>query len=96
MLNVDFGITYRMKAVRIMSFVYCKANFKPLLKNLDMLKLTDIVKHSNFLSTYNTRNKDSPAVFDNYFLFNETSHLHETFNSLISTHSVWISETTNP
>ena len=71
-----------------MSFAHYQAHSSPLFKNLNMLKLTDIVKNSNLLFTHNTINKNSPAVFDNYFLFDEASHPHQTINRLTSTYSI--------
>ena len=81
-------ITQQKKAIRLMSFAHYQAHSSPLFKNLNVLKLTDIVKNSNLLFTHNTINKNSPAVFDNYFLFDEASHPHQTINSLTSTYSI--------
>ena len=69
-----------------MSFAH-QAHSSPLFKNLNVLELTDIVKNSNLLFTHNTINKNSPAVFYNYFLFDEASHPHQTVNSLTLTYA---------
>ena len=84
---IEHVITQQTKAIR-MSFSHFQANSSPLFKNLNVLKPTDIVKNSNLLFNHNTINKSSLAVFDDYFLINETSHLHQTVNSLTSTYSI--------
>ena len=85
---IEHIITQQKTAIRLMSFAHYQANASPLFKNLNVIELTDIVKNSNLLFTHNTINKNSPVVFNNIFLFNETSHPHQTVNSLTSTYSI--------
>ena len=49
-------------------------------------KLIHSVKCSNFLSKHNTINKKSPAMFEYYFVFYETTGQHQTINSISSTY----------
>ena len=76
------------KAIRLISFAHYQAYCSSLFKNLNLLKLTDIVKCSNILFTHNTINNNSPATFRDYFVFNGTSHQHQTVNSLTSIYSI--------
>ena len=81
-------ISLQKKAIRLISFAHYQAYCSPLFKNLKLLKLTDIVKCSNILFTHNTINNKSPAIFRDYFIFNETSHQHQTVKSLTSIYSI--------
>ena len=84
--NLEQTITLQKKAVRLISFAHYQATSSPLFKKLNLLKLTDIVKSSNLLFTHNTINKKSPVIFENYFVFYETTHQHQTVNSISSTY----------
>ena len=81
-------ISQQNKAVRLISFAHYQADSNPLFKNLKLLKLTDIVKYSNILFTHNTINNNSPRTFQDYFIFNEINHQHQTVNSLSSIYSI--------
>ena len=81
-------ISLQNKAIRLISFAHYQAYCSPLFKNLNLLKLTDIIKCSNILFTHNTINNKSPTTFGDYFVFNETSHQHQTVNSLTSIYSI--------
>ena len=71
-------ISQQKKAVRLISFAHYQADSNPLFKNLKLLKLTDIVKYNNILFVHNTINNNSPRTFQDYFIFNETNHQHQT------------------
>ena len=75
------------KAVRLISFAQSHDHSSPLFKELNLLKLTDIVKQSNLLFTHNAINNNTPPIFKDYFAFTETNHQHNTINSLSSIYS---------
>ena len=71
-----------------MSFAHFQEHASPLFRNLNLLKLTDIVKLSNIIFTHDTINGKSPSIFENYFTFHKINHQHETVNSLNSIYSL--------
>ena len=47
--------------------------FDSITKELKLLKLADIIKLNNFLFTHATINKNTPPVFNDYFIFKDLS-----------------------
>ena len=47
-----------------------------------------IVRLNNIVFTHDTINAKTPPIFESYFIFNKTSHQHETVNSLNSIYSL--------
>ena len=86
--SIEQTIVLQKKAIRLMSFASPHDHSSPLFKNLKLLKLTDIIKQCNMLFTHNTINKNTPKVFENYFIFNEIVHEHDTVNNLNSIYSI--------
>ena len=85
---IEQTITLQKKAIRLMSFAHFQEHASPLFRNLNLLKLTDIVKLSNIIFTHDTINGKSPSIFENYFTFHKINHKHETVNSLNSIYSL--------
>ena len=47
-----------------------------------------MIKLNNILFAHDTINNNTPAIFKDYFTFNEVSHQHDTINRLNSTYSI--------
>ena len=75
------------KAVRLITFNDHLAHTDPIFRELDILKLADIVTMHNIIFTHNTLNKKSPALFNNYFVLKSINHRHPTTNNPDSTYS---------
>ena len=58
--SIKSTITLQKKAVRLISFAQSHDHSSPLFKELNLLKLTDIVKQSNLLFTHNAINNNTP------------------------------------
>ena len=65
-----------------MSLAHFQEHSSPLFKNLNMLKLEDIMKMSNILFTQNTVNSNIPIIFKKYFDFKEMNHQRSLINNL--------------
>ena len=85
--HIDQTITLQKKAVRLITFSDYQAHSSPLFKKLKLLNLTDIVQFNNIMFTHSAINKTIPSIFEDYFQFKETTHEHETVNSLTSAYS---------
>ena len=85
---IEQTITLQKKAIRLISFAHFQEHASPLFKKLNLLKLTDIVRLNNIVFTHDTINAKTPPIFESYFIFNKTSHQHETVNSLNSIYSL--------
>ena len=59
-----------------------------LFKNLNLLKVTDIVKLSNIIFTHNAINNKTPTIFKDFFTFKDLNHQHQTVNGLNSIYSI--------
>ena len=86
--SIEKTIILQQKAIRLISFANFRDNSSPLFKDLNVLKLLDIIKQSNILFTHNAINKKTPIAFKDYFTLNETEHQHNTINNLSSVYSV--------
>ena len=71
-----------------MSFAHFQEHSSPLFKNLNLLKLEDIIKMSNILFTHNTVNNNTPVIFRKYFDFKEMNHQHSLTNNLGNVYSI--------
>ena len=76
------------KAVRLMSFSPKDAPSNPLYKNLNILKLEDLIKTNNIMFVHKTLNKMSPSHFGNFFEPHIPNHDHDTRNNPSSEHSI--------
>ena len=85
---IEQTITQQKKAIRLVSFAQHREHSSPLFKELNLLKIVDIVKQSNILFTHNTINAKNPSIFKDFFIFDEQTHEHETVNALNSTYSI--------
>ena len=56
-------ITIQKKAIRLMSFAHFQEHSSPLFKDLNILKLEDVIKMNNILFTHNTVNKNTPVIY---------------------------------
>ena len=86
--NIAQTTTLQKKAVRLMSFAHFQAHSTPLFKDLDLLKLTEIIKTNNIIFTHSTLNDNNPSVFKDYFKLKHTDHNHKTVNNLSSAYSI--------
>ena len=86
--SIEQTINLQKKAVRLLSFAHYQEHSSPLFKELNLLKLTDMIKLNNILFAHDTINNNTPAIFKDYFIFNEVSHQHDTINNLASTYSI--------
>ena len=86
--NIAQTTTLQKKAVRLMSFAHFQAHSTPLFKDLDLLKLTEIIKTNNIIFTHSTLNDNNPSVFKDYFKLKHTDHNHRTVNNLSSAYSI--------
>ena len=86
--SIEQTIILQKKALRLMSFAHFKSHSSPLFKELKILKLTDIVTQANILFTHNTINRKSPDIFNDYFIFKEVVHDHNTVNNPNSVYSL--------
>ena len=80
-------IVLQNKAVRLITFSDHLAHTNPLFRELNILKLSDIVTMHNIIFTHNTLNNKSPALFNKYFIVKSTNHRHPTTNNPDSTYS---------
>jgi len=80
-------IVLQNKAVRLITFSDHLAYTNPLFRELNILKLSDIVTMHNIIFTHNTLNNKSPALFNKYFIVKSTNHRHPTTNNPDSTYS---------
>ena len=85
---IEQTINLQKKAVRLMSFAHYQEECSTLFKNLNLLKVTDIVKLSNIIFTHNAINNKTPTIFKDYFTFKELNHQHQTVNGLNSIYSI--------
>ena len=74
--------TLQKKCIRLMTFSHYLAHTDPLFKELNILKLYDMITFHNIIFTHNTLNKKSPNIFNSYFKNKLTSHHHYTINNL--------------
>ena len=81
-------VALQKKAIRLLSFAHYQEESSPLFKNLNLLKLSDIVKQNNIIFTHNSINSNTPRIFNDYFIFEESKHQYQTVNSLNSTYSI--------
>ena len=86
--SIEQTINLQKKAIRLISFAKHQEHSSPLFKELNLLKLTDMIKLNNILFAHDTINNNTPAIFKDYFTFNEVSHQHDTINRLNSTYSI--------
>ena len=71
-----------------MSFAHFQEHSSPLFKNLNILKLEDVIKMNNILFTHNTVNKNTPVIFRKYFDFKEMYNQHSLINNLGNAYSI--------
>ena len=74
--------TLQKKCIRLMTFSHYLAHTDPLFKELNILKLYDMIRFHNIIFTHNTLNKKSPNIFNSYFKNKLTLHHHYTINNL--------------
>ena len=86
--SIEQTINLQKKAIRLISFAKHQEHSSPLFKELNLLKLTDMIKLNNILFAHDTINNNTPAIFKDYFTFNEVSHQHDTINRLNSNYSI--------
>lgn len=80
-------LTQQKKAIRKISFAHFEAHSDPLFKELNLLRLPDIIKLNNMLFVHNVLNNVAPKAFKNYFKF-QYHHDHDTVRSPNSVYSI--------
>ena len=75
------------KAVRKISFAHFQAHSDPLFKDLNILKVADVIKMNNILFAHTALNNKTPAHFKNYFNIKQNNHRHQTRNAAASKYS---------
>ena len=86
-VTVDMGEPGE-KAVRLMSFSDKDAPSSPIFKDLNILKLNDLITTNNIIFVHKTLNKLTPSHFGNYFELHAPSHNHATRNNPSSGYSL--------
>ena len=76
------------KALRIMSFVDRYASADPLYKQLQILKLNDLIVSNNILFVHKVLNGNTPAYFKNHFEEYVPIHAYNTTRNPRSTYSI--------
>ena len=76
------------KAIRLISFANKDAHTDPLFKNLEIIKLQDIITSINVLFVHKTLNGDSPTYFNNFFQKYKPNHNYNTTRNPNSTFSI--------
>ena len=74
---IEQTVTIQKKAIRLLSLAHYQEKSSPLFKNLNLLKLSDIVKQSNIIFTHNSINSNTPRIFKDYFIFEESNHQYQ-------------------
>ena len=72
------------KAIRLITFSHYLEHSSPLFKQLNLLKLKDIITMSNIIFTHNTLNNKSPLIFNDYFKIKIINHRPMTLNTIYS------------
>jgi hypothetical protein len=79
--------TLQKKAIRLISFANKDAHSDPIFKELEIMKIKDIISFNNIIFVHKTLNGKSPSHFNNYFEKVKRTHDHNTTrnpNSLFS------------
>ena len=80
-------LTQQKKAIRKISFAHFEAHSDPLFKELNILKLPDMMRLNNIMFVHNVLNNNAPNTFKDYFKFQQLHH-HDTVRNPNSVHSV--------
>ena len=80
-------LTQQKKAIRKIYFAHYDAHSDPLFKELNLLKLPDIINLNNILFVHNVLNNNAPIIFNDYFKF-MLQHNHNTVNNPNSQYSI--------
>ena len=76
------------KVIHKITFSGLTDSTSPLFKELNILKIMDIIKFNNFLFVHNALNSKLPKVFDNYFKQIILQSEHSTRNEPTSSYSI--------
>ena len=76
------------KAIRLMSFKKKDAHTDPLFKNLEIIKLQDIITSNNVIFVHKTLSGKSPTHFNNYFQKSKPTHTYNTTRNPNSLYSI--------
>ena len=71
-----------------MSFAHFEEHSSPLLKDLNMVKLEDIIEISNILFTHSTVNNNISIIFRKYFDFKEMNQQRNLLNNVSNVYSI--------
>ena len=82
------------KAIRLISFANKDAHTDPLFKDLEILKLNDVITSNNILFVHKTLNGNSPNHFDNFFSKVQRQHNYNTSRNTRSIYSIPIGSVT--
>ena len=76
-------ITLQKRAMRIIKFADSEAHSDPLFKEMNVLRIQDLIKLQNCLFVHDFLNKKLPVCFDNYFETISDMHSKRTINSTL-------------
>lgn len=71
-------VTLQKRAIRIITFSDFRAHSSPLFKNLELLKLNDLIYMHNVLFMHDYHRNHLPSVFDDFFKSVKTVHQYNT------------------
>ena len=80
--------TLQKKALRLLTFANKDAHSDPIFKELEIIKVKDLITSNNITFVHKTLNGNSPVHFDNYFEKVKPIHNYNTRRNPVSTHSI--------
>ena len=86
--SINQTIILQKKAVRLLSFSASDSPSSPIFKELQILKLEDLITTNNLMFVHKTLNKTAPSHFHNFFELHVPSHDHATRNDPLSGYSI--------
>ena len=86
--SITQTLILQKKAVRLMSFSHKDAPSSPIFKDLQILKLNDLITTNNVNFVHKTLNKLSPSHFKNFYELHIPNHDYNTVNNPNSQYSI--------
>ena len=86
--SISQTITLQKKALRLMAFSQRDAPVNPIFKDLQILKLEDLITSNNVIFVHKTLNNLSPSHFKNFYELHILNHNYNTVNNPNSRYSI--------
>lgn len=86
--SINQTLILQKKAVRLITFSDSNAPSDPIFKELNILKLEDLIMSNNILFVHKTLNNNSPSHFKNFFQLHTPIHDYNTVNNPNSAYSI--------